>query len=119
MTSEGSREGSILWHVQMWGNVEGGSLYLEIVGSCNSLSHGMPGTRSGVLVADAWFPPADIAISTNIVQLSSFRIVHSESMSILPPLSASELSTLKGRTILITGGASGIGRAAVGLSHSK
>ena len=40
-------------------------------------------------------------------------------MSLLPDLSDKELDSLKGRTIIITGGASGIGRAAVRLAHSR
>ena len=39
-------------------------------------------------------------------------------MSLQQPVSAEELASLNGRTILVTGGASGIGRALVYLAHS-
>lgn len=40
-------------------------------------------------------------------------------MALQAKVTDEELSTLKGKTIIITGGASGIGRAAVNLAHSS
>lgn len=40
-------------------------------------------------------------------------------MSLLPEISTSELATLSGKTIIITGGASGIGRATAIIAHGK
>ena len=38
-------------------------------------------------------------------------------MSLLPEITETELGSLKGRTIVVTGGASGIGKAAILIAH--
>lgn len=40
-------------------------------------------------------------------------------MSVLQAVTEEELASLSGKTVIITGGASGIGRAAVHLAHGK
>lgn len=40
-------------------------------------------------------------------------------MALLADLTATELNSLKGRTVIITGGASGIGQAAVRIAHGN
>lgn len=40
-------------------------------------------------------------------------------MSILPPVTSDELATLHAKTIIVTGGASGIGKATVAIAHSE